>query len=277
MPTCSNGQVSLYYETFGDVSLPTLLLVNGLSSQCISYSEEFCGLFVGQGFHVIRFDNRDVGLSSDGPEGYSLSDMGNDVLAILDDLDIASAHLFGMSLGGMIVQTVAIDSPHRVRSLISVMSTTGDRDVGQASAQAAALLMTPGSTQRDEAVANHLAGLRVWGSPEHFDEMAITEFAHRMYERACRPQGVVRQFRALRRDGSRSERLSQINVPTLVIHGTSDTLIDISGGRRTAEVIGGAQFHSVEGMGHDCPPYFWDEIVGVVSAHAQKSDNIGSL
>ena len=274
MPNCNNGQVSLYYETFGDVSYPTLVLVNGLSSQCISYSEEFCGLFVGQGFHVIRFDNRDVGLSSDGPEGYSLSDMGNDVLAILDDLDIASAHLFGMSLGGMIVQTVAIDSPHRVRSLISVMSTTGDRDVGQASAQAVALLMTPGSTQREEAVANHLAGLRVWGSPEHFDEMAITEFAHRMYERACRPQGVVRQFRALRRDGSRSERLSKINVPTLVIHGTSDTLIDISGGRRTAEVIGGAQFQAVKGMGHDCPPYFWEEIVRVVTAHAKKSDKV---
>lgn len=277
MPTCLSGQVSLYYETFGDVSQPTLVLVNGLSTQCISYSEEFCGLFVDQGFHVIRFDNRDVGLSSDGPEGYSLSDMGNDVLAILDDLDIASAHLFGMSLVGMTVQTVAIDSPHRVRSLISVMSTTGDSDVGQASAQAVALLMTPGSTQRDEAVANYLAGLRVWGSPEYFDEIAITEFAHRMYERACRPQGVVRQFRALRCDGSRSERLSQINVPTLVIHGTSDTLIDISGGRRTAEVIGGAQFHCVEGMGHDCPPHFWEEIVGVVTAHAQKSDKVGTL
>lgn len=115
------------------------------------------------------------------------------------------------------------------------------------------------------------------GSPEHFDEMAISEFAHRMYERACRPQGVVRQFRALRRDGSRSQRLSQINTPTLVIHGTSDTLIDISGGRRTAEVIGGAKFHSVEGMGHDCPPHFWDEIVGVVTAHAQKSDKVGYL
>ena len=165
-----NGDLSIYYESFGDRSQPTLVLINGLSNQCIAYRDEFCQLFVEAGFHVIRFDNRDVGLSSDGPEGYSLKDMASDAVAVLDDLAIKKAHVFGVSLGGMIAQTFAIDFPERILSLISVMSTTGDSDVGRPTDEARELLLTPGSTIREQAIELHLAGKHVWGSPGHIDD-----------------------------------------------------------------------------------------------------------
>ena len=177
MPYVNNGDLSIYFETFGDIAQPTLVLINGLSNQCIAYRPEFCKMFVAAGFHVVRFDNRDVGFSSDGPIGYSLKDMASDVLAVLDQLQIATAQVFGVSLGGMIAQTFAIEFPDRCSSLISVMSTTGDSDVGRPTAQARDLLMTPGSTDRNQAIGLHLAGKRVWGSPAHFDESLERQFA----------------------------------------------------------------------------------------------------
>ena len=243
MPYVNNGDLSIYFETFGDNDQPTLVLINGLSNQCIAYRPEFCKMFVAAGFHVVRFDNRDVGLSSDGPIGYSLKDMASDVLAILDQLQIATAQVFGVSLGGMIAQTFAIEFPDRCSSLISVMSTTVDL---------------------------HLAGKRVWGSPAHFDEQLERQFAGEVFDRACRPAGVGRQFQASRADRSRSERLRQLVVRTLVIHGDCDTLIDISGGKRTAEVIPHARFLEITGMGHDYPEYFWTKIVTAVHQHCQN-------
>lgn len=272
MTYCNNGEVRIYYETFGESDRPTLVLINGLSNQCIHYRVELCQQFVEAGFRVVRFDNRDVGLSSDGPEGYGLSDMAEDVIAILDDLGISQAHIFGVSLGGMIAQTVAIDHPERVASLISVMSTSGDADVGQPTSEAKTLLLTPGATTRDQAIAQHLAGQRVWGSPGHVDERFQAEMAGAAFDRACRPAGVARQYQAARRDGSRATRLAQLRVPTLVIHGTADTLIDASGGRRTAELVPGATLVLIEGMGHDYPEHFWPQLVGEVKAHALESD-----
>lgn len=261
------GGLSIYYETFGDRSHPTLMLINGLSNQCIAYRKEFCELLVEAGFHVIRFDNRDVGLSSDGPDGYSLKDMASDAIAVLDDLGITRAHVFGVSLGGMIAQTYAIEFPERILSLISVMSTTGDSDVGRPTTEARDLLLTPGSTDRETAIELHLAGKRVWGSPGHIDIESERQFAGEAFDRACRPSGVGRQYKASRADRSRSERLRGLRVPTLVVHGDQDTLIDISGGRRTAEVIPTAQFLEIAGMGHDYPPVFWPILVSAIQQH----------
>ena len=270
MAFAENAELSIYFETFGDIADPTLVLINGLGNQCIAYRPEFCKMFVAAGFHVVRFDNRDVGLSSDGPIGYSLKDMASDVLAILDQLQIATAQVFGVSLGGMIAQTFAIEFPDRCSSLISVMSTTGDSDVGRPTTEARDLLMTPGSTDRNTAIDLHLAGKRVWGSPAHFDESLERQFAGEVFDRACRPAGVGRQFQASRADRSRTERLRQLVVPTLVIHGDCDTLIDISGGKRTAEVIPHARFLEITGMGHDYPEYFWTKIVTAVHQHCQN-------
>ncbi|CAB4708987.1 unannotated protein [freshwater metagenome] len=267
MTFAENAELSIYFETFGNIADPTLVLINGLGNQCIAYRNEFCEMFVDAGFHVVRFDNRDVGLSSDGPDGYSLRDMASDVISILDSLHVKKAHVFGVSLGGMIAQTFAIYYPDRCASLISVMSTTGDSDVGRPTDEARELLLTPGSTQRDQAIELHLAGKKVWGSPGHVDESLERQFAGEVFDRACRPAGVGRQFQASRADRSRTERLRQLVVPTLVIHGDCDTLIDISGGKRTAEVIPHARFLEITGMGHDYPEYFWANLVTAVQEH----------
>lgn len=272
MPTCRSGDLEIYFETFGSPARPTLVLINGLGNQCIHYRTGLCEEFAEAGFHVVRFDNRDVGLSSDGPEGYGLTDMAGDVVAVLDHLGIERAHIFGVSLGGMIAQTVAIEHSERVASLISVMSTTGDPDVGRPTEEAKTLLLTPGATDRDAAIVTHLAGQRVWGSPGHVDENLQARIAGEAFDRACRPAGVARQYHAARRDGSRSARLSQLSVPTLVLHGTADTLIDASGGRRTAEVVPGARLVLIDGMGHDYPEHFWARLVGETAAHALGSE-----
>ena len=267
MAFSDNAELSIYFETFGNYTDPTLVLINGLGNQCIAYRNEFCEMFVDAGFHVVRFDNRDVGLSSDGPDGYSLRDMASDVISILDSLEVKKTHVFGVSLGGMIAQTFAIYYPDRCASLISVMSTTGDSDVGRPTEEARELLLTPGSTQREQAIELHLAGKKVWGSPGHVDESLERQFAGEVFDRACRPAGVGRQFQASRADRSRTERLRQLVVPTLVIHGDCDTLIDISGGKRTAEVIPHARFLEITGMGHDYPEYFWANLVTAVQEH----------
>ena len=271
MSMCSNGDIRIYFETFGEATRPTLVLINGLGNQCIHYRRELCERFVAAGFQVVRFDNRDVGLSDDGPPEYRLADMAGDVVAIVDHLEVETAHVLGVSLGGMIAQTFALEFPHRCASLISVMSTTGDPDVGRPSDAARTLLLTPGSRNKEDAVAAHLAGQRVWGSPGHVDEDLQRAMAAEAFERACRPDGVARQYRAARLDGSRSQRLRTLATPTLVIHGTADTLIDASGGRRTAEVIPGARLVLVEGMGHDYPEVFWPLLVGETAAHALGS------
>lgn len=292
MSITSNGSVSIYYETFGAAADPVLVLVNGLGSQCINYRTEWCEMFATEGFHVVRFDNRDTGLSSGfehvvaDPAGaaaavlagqvpevpYTLSDMADDVVAVLDDLGVERAHVMGLSLGGMIVQTLAIDHPERLRSLTSVMSSTGDADVGQASDAARALLFGPPATDRDDYVAKHLAGLRVWGSPGLVDEAAQTRFAGEAFDRSFRPSGPGRQMMAVVASGSRTAALRAVRVPTLVMHGSADTLIDPSGGRRTAEAVPGARFELMEGMGHDYPAVLWGRWVDVVAGHARAAD-----
>lgn len=274
MSRARHGAIELHYETFGRPSDPTLVLVNGLGNQCISFRDEMCEAFVDCGLSVVRFDNRDVGLSSEVDGEYSLSDMAGDVVAVLDAASVERAHVMGFSLGGMIVQTMAIERPDRLRTVTSVMSTTGDADVGRPSPEARELLLTKGATDRAAAIEAHLAGQRTWGSPGHVEWDVQAELAGRAFDRACRPDGVARQYRAARRDGSRSDRLGAVRVPFLVIHGTADTLIDVSGGRRTAEVVPGARLVEIEGMGHDYPRHFWPRLVAEFRRFALQSDGI---
>ncbi len=290
MAFAHNGDVRVYYETFGFPSLPPLLLVNGLGSQCINYRAEWCERFATVGHFVIRYDNRDVGLSSkfsearpdvvklvrDLAEGraadvpYRLSDMAADGLAVLDDLAINRAHVMGVSMGGMIVQTMAIEHPDRLLTMTSVMSTTGDADVGQPTHDAQSRIMAPPARDRDEFIAGHLAGLRIWGSPACFDEERLTINAAEAFDRYFDPAGTARQMMAIIAAGSRTAALGGVSVPTLVLHGDADTLVNPTGGRRTAEAIPGSRFVLLEGMGHDYPPQYWDTVIDLVRTHTAQ-------
>jgi pimeloyl-ACP methyl ester carboxylesterase len=288
MPYAHNGDVEIYYETFGTPAAPTLLLINGLGSQCINYRTEWCEQFVAAGFFVVRFDNRDVGLSTifdlvepdvmgvveamdagrlpDVP--YTLGDMARDALAVLDAAGIERAHAHGVSMGGMIAQTLAIELADRLVTMTSAMSTTGDPDVGKPTREAWAALAAPPASDREGFIERALAGQRAYGSPAWFDAARTAAIAGEAFDRAFHPEGPGRQLMAVRASGSRSAALKGVRVPTLVIHGDADRLVDISGGRRTAEVIPDARFEVIEGMGHDYPPQVWDRWVALVATHA---------
>jgi len=271
MPIAVNGGVEIYYETFGNPSDPTLLLVNGLGSQCTNFAEEWCGKFAAQGYQVVRFDNRDAGLSTklDGVE-YALADMAADALAVLDAIGAARAHVMGLSLGGMIVQRLAIDHPERLLTMTSAMSRTGESDNGQTSTIALGLLLARPARSREEYVASHMKGLAVYGSkPEWIDEDESRARAAAAYDRCFCPEGRRRQMAAAMADGSRADDLRKVTVPTLVLHGSRDTLIDPSGGRRVAELVPGARYVEIDGMGHDYPPAVWDLWVATWSDFVQ--------
>jgi pimeloyl-ACP methyl ester carboxylesterase len=274
MATTRNGDVELYYDTFGDPANPTLLLINGLGSQCINYADAWCEKFAAEGYQVVRFDNRDTGLSSklEGVD-YSLKDMANDAIAVLDALGVERAHVMGLSMGGTIVQRLAIDHPDRLLSMTSVMSATGEPDYGQSSPEALAVLTSPPASSREEYIENHVKALAIYGSqPEWQDDEVNRARARAAYDRCFCPAGIGRQMRAIVRDGSRADALGEVQVPTLVLHGSRDTLIDPSGGRRTAELIPGAIYVEFEGMGHDYPPAVWNQWVSTWSAFARGVD-----
>jgi pimeloyl-ACP methyl ester carboxylesterase len=283
MAMAFNGSCEIYYESFGDPGDPPLLLVNGLGSQCINYHEDWCEMFAGRGLRVVRYDNRDVGLSSkfdDAPvgdrgEAYSISDMAADGIAVLDAIGIERAHVMGLSMGGMIVQVMAIEHPERLLSMTSVMSRTGESGYGEATPEAFALLTAPPAKDRASYVASSIAGLHVWGSPEFTDEERWRRTAERAFDRSFHPAGPRRQFFAIGAAPPRADRLREVTTPTLVMHGDCDTLIDISGGRRTAELIPGARFEVIEGMGHDYPPQLWnrwvDTVTGFVASVSQSA------
>lgn len=255
MPTARHGDVELHYEWFGDSADPVLLLVNGLASQCTNYDDAWCEMFAAEGYRVVRFDNRDVGLSSklDG-RSYTLLDMAGDALGVLDAVGAPRAHVHGVSMGGIIVQLLAIHHAERVRSLTSVMSTTGEPEYGRTSPEALAVLMAAPARNRDEYVEAQVAALRVYGSkPEWIDEPYLRARAARAFDRCHDPAGVGRQMQALIATASRADDLRALRVPSLVMHGDRDTLIDPSGGRRTAELIPGARYVEIGGMGHDYP------------------------
>lgn len=285
------GGIELCHETFGDPGGEPLLLVMGLGTQMTAWPPELTDALVDRGFFVIRFDNRDVGRSSkiegdpvdflplftaatqgepvDVP--YRLTDMAADAVGLLDVLGIDSAHVVGASMGGMIAQTIAIEHPARVRTLTSIMSTTGERDVGQPTAEAMGQLLTPPATTREEAIEQAVAARRVIGSPAHFDEDWVRRMAAESYDRCYDPAGTARQLLAIVASGDRAEGLRSLSVPTLVVHGDVDPLVTPSGGIRTAELVPGASLLMLEGMGHDLPLAHLPAIVEAITALAGRA------
>jgi len=287
--TCRVGDVDIAYETFGDPSDPALLLVMGLATQMIAWHEDFCAQLAERGFHVIRFDNRDVGRSSamrDIPvptlrqlalrskkaAGYTLSDMAGDAVGLLDHLGIERAHVVGASMGGMIAQTIAIEHPERVLSLCSIMSNTGARWSGQPKLATYRVLLGTPPKDRDKFIDHVLRMYRVIGSPG-FDrnEDDLRDIAARSYDRGRNPAGSGRQLAAIIASGDRSARLGSISVPTVVIHGTKDKLVSPSGGRATAKAVPGARLVKIEGMGHDLPRGTWSQIIGAIAENAART------
>jgi pimeloyl-ACP methyl ester carboxylesterase len=272
MPTTANGDVSLYYETFGAADDPVLLLVNGLGSQSINFKDEFCEKFAGQGFRVVRFDNRDVGLSShlkSGPR-YTVDDMAADGFAVLDAVGAQAAHIAGWSMGGMIVQAMALEHPERVLSMTSVMSAPGEIS-GERGDDVIAVFNAPPVHTREEAAARQHAGLKIWGSPASFDVDRITADANAAFDRCWDPEGRIRQTKAIGASPSRVAALGTLTVPSLVVHGDADRLVPIENGRATAAAIPGARFELIEGMGHDYPPEHWDRLVTLITTHARAA------
>jgi pimeloyl-ACP methyl ester carboxylesterase len=265
MPTVAANGIDLYHDRFGDPGDPTLLMINGLGSQCVRYDDELCQAFVDRYLQVIRFDNRDIGLSTHLSEGasYTLTDMVADAVGLLDTLEIERVHAWGCSMGGMIAQLLAIEHPERVASLTSIMSTTGEHDVGRATPSMVSRLMELSipADDLDVAVDRAVALAQAIGSPDEFDESWQRRRQRAFVERAYDPAGVGRQMAAINTSSDRAEGLARLDVATLVIHGDADPLIDVSGGRRTAELVPRAELLVIEGMGHDLPPAFWAPIV----------------
>jgi pimeloyl-ACP methyl ester carboxylesterase len=283
--TAKVGELELCYETFGAAGAPPLLLVMGLASQMLLWDDQFCEQLASRGFRVIRFDNRDVGRSTHlrgaaipsrwqlllrSPRGaaYSLEDMAADSVGLLDALGIRAAHVVGASMGGMIAQLIAIEHPDRVLSLVSIMSTTGNRRVGKPQPKLMMRLMRKGQREREAYIADHLETYRAIGSKAYdFDEDHKRERAARLFERGVYPAGSARQLGAVSSAGDRTEALGGVRVPTTVIHGDTDPLVDVSGGRATAEAIPGARLVIFPGMGHDLPRELWPEIVDAIVAN----------
>ena len=267
MPRVTARPVEIEYETFGFPDDPALILVPGLGSQMLVYDEELCRGFVDRGFHVIRMDNRDVGLSTILPEGtsYDIADMGDDVVAVLDHVDVDRAIVLGFSLGGFVARSVAIDSPDRVAGLVSLGSTTGEPEVGQATDEAWTALTLADAADIESQIEQDMAGYRIWSNPEWRDEVQKRAYLERSYARAHHPGASVRQLGAFTAHVPRVDELGALDVPTLVVHGDLDPLIDASGGRRTAELIPHAEFLEIEGFSHELAPQMWAPLISAVT------------
>ena len=268
MGRARNGGVEIVYESFGRDGDPALLLLHGLGSSMLVWHEELCGGFADRGFFVLRMDNRDSGLStvlSDGAR-YTLDDMAADAAAVLADAGCDRAVVCGYSLGGMVAQTMASALPERVAGLVSLASNTGEQGVGDPTPEAYSALIAPPAPTVAEQIEADLAGHRLWSNPEWLDERAVRAYLERSYRRAWHPGGSQRQFKAAVRSGSRAEFLRRLDVPTLVIHGSIDTLIGPDAGRRTAELVPGADYLEIEGMGHELPPQVWARIISAVTS-----------
>ncbi len=284
--------IELEYDTFGSPADPTVMLVMGFTAQMTAWDERFCELIASHGRHVVRFDNRDCGLSTklDGqhidatavmqaviggtdlpPVPYTLTEMGADGIGLLDHLGIERAHVVGASMGGMIVQTMAIEHPHRLASATSIMSTIGDLAYGKPSPEALGVLLAPPPPDRDEYIAR-AADYAVWSSKRYFDVENASVMAAAAFDRSFYPEGATRQLAAIYASGDRSAHLPAVTVPTLVIHGLDDTLISPCGGRRTAELVPGATLLEITDMGHDMPEPLWATIVGAIIDHTHRSE-----
>ena len=283
-----NG-IELCYQEMGDPDGEPLLLVMGLATQMIAWDETFCGMLAGRGFRVVRFDNRDIGRSTklkqagmpprldmmagrSGSAAYLLRDMAADTVGLMDHLGFAAAHVAGASMGGMIAQATAIGHPERVRSLVSIMSTTGSRRVGRPSYRTFGILFGKPPQGRDAVVERAVKTFRTIGSPGYpFEEERVRQVAGRSYDRGHHSPGVLRQLHAITASGDRTAALRRLDVPTLVIHGKSDPLVNPSGGRATAAAVPDARLQIIEGMGHDFPRQLWPDFAEQIEANAARA------
>ena len=281
----ANG-LQLCYETFGKPSDPPLLLIMGLGAQMIWWETDFCRALAERGYHVVRFDNRDIGKSTSiqapPPDlmafmmkreplkaPYTLSDMARDTVGLMDALGVKSAHLVGASMGGMIAQTVAIENPERVRTLTSIMSTTGERGLPQGKPEVfAAISGPPPLTPAEFIEANVRVANLLRGYPDAAEEAEARARATRGAARGLNPLGGLRQMGAILASGSRKEALANVKAPTLVIHGADDPLVTVEGGQATARAIPGAKLMIFERMGHTLPRALWPQIVDAIASHA---------
>jgi pimeloyl-ACP methyl ester carboxylesterase len=299
MPRAAANGIDIEYDTFGDRNRSPLLLIMGLSSQMVAWPESFCQKLAQSGHWVLRFDNRDVGLSSK-IEGvgipdlmaamtahqqgqpvaapYTLSDMAADAIGLMDALELEKAHVCGLSMGGMIAQVMAIEYPRRISSLISMESSTGDPTLPPAKAQAMEAMLSPPPQDRDGYIHHAVEVFRAFsGGSDKFDETLERELAVNSYDRSFYPVGFIRQLAAILASGDRSERLASVTAPTLVIHGANDPLVTLAHGRATGRAIPGAKLLVIEGLGHGIAyPTLWDEIVDAITQHTSVAPGLKS-
>ncbi len=276
MPKARANGIELEYESLGDDLAPPLLMIMGLGAQMIVWPDELCQLLVERGFRVIRFDNRDVGLSSKPDVGYTLDDMADDAAGLLEALAIDRAHVVGASLGGVLAQLLALRQPRRVRSLSLIMTSTGARDVGQAHPDILPMLLTTPPSDRDGYVEQALQIRKRLSSPAYpFDEPRARRMLELAYDRCFFPLGGQRQLMAVIAAPDRTPRLAELRVPTLVLHGDSDPIVDKSGGEAVARAIPAAQLRIFPGMGHDLPAALWPTFADAIADNARSADHAG--
>jgi pimeloyl-ACP methyl ester carboxylesterase len=293
MTKIRSNSIEIEYETFGDPLDKPLLLIVGLGSQMIQWDEEFIKSLTKCGFYVIIFDNRDIGLSTKCEEAgqpdlmgaimavqrgeaveapYSMEDMADDAVGLLDGLGIEKAHICGASMGGMIAQTIAYRHPSRVLSLTSIMSTTSNPDLPQSSPEVQQVFFAPVPPERDAVIENSIkVGKLIYGSGFPYDEEKQRALAGRVFDRSFYPDGVQRHLLAIMAQGNRKEKLSAIKVPTLVIHGRDDPLFPVEAGKDTADAIPGSELIIIKGMGHSLPPETWGQVSDAIAENAKKA------
>ena len=290
MPNVSANNIDIEYEEFGEVSKPSVLLVMGLGMQMVGWPRDFCQMIADKGFHVVRFDNRDTGLSSHfyqagmpnmlaigtalmsgtKPDScYYLSDMGNDAAALLDALDIEKAHVVGASMGGMIAQELAINHPQRLLSMTSIMSTTGRADLPKASPAAMEVLMSRPTGDDEESLLDHAfkSQQTISGSKYPPVKVDVDARTRESMARNIDAAGVARQMAAIAASGDRVAGLAEVDIPTLVIHGSEDPLVPVTGGEDTARCIANAKLEIIDGWGHTLPRVLWQRIADMIGGH----------
>lgn len=293
MPQITANGLSLEYDIRGNPDDPTILLIMGLGAQMVLWPDPFCDMLAGRGFQVVRFDNRDIGLSQklddagvpdtmkllqqsmagepvDAP--YRLEDMANDAAGLLEALNIPAAHVVGVSMGGMIAQLLAIHHPDKVLSLTSIMSSSGRVGLPPSTPEAGlALLSQPASSEKKDVVEHAVKLAAVIGSPAYpVPDENVRAFSEGVYDRSFYPAGLPRQYGAIIASGSRVDVLPKITVPTLVIHGADDPLLPVEHGEDTAALIPGAGLEVINGMGHNLPPGLYEKVVGLITDHAAQ-------
>jgi pimeloyl-ACP methyl ester carboxylesterase len=293
MPRARANGIDIEYETFGDPMAAPLLLVMGLGAQLLSWDESFCEQLAERGFYVIRFDNRDSGLSTkmeeagppdvmaafagQGKPAYTLDDLADDAVALLDALHIRAAHVVGASMGGFIAQLMAINHPDRVLSLTSIMSGPGGRDAVAPRPEGAEVLTRVPPESREGRIEHGVWIRKILTGPGNpFDEAEERQRTTRAVDRSYYPPGTGRQLVAILAAHSRTERLAQVKVPTLVVHGIDDPLVPIENGRRVATAVPGARLLEFEGMGHNMPERFWSPILEGIVETARKANVLQS-